>query len=318
MRCFHVVCTLIAACLLPADAAQQQALPAVAVADRCAAEIEPRIESAIAARKYNEALAATEEFGQVAKARFGLDSRCYADALAQRAVVLQLMDRMAEAGPSYEQALALFRKRGPPDDPKLTLTLNDLGVHHFHMRQYEKAARGHEEALELRRKRKPLDEIAVAESLHNLADAYRYLRRAPDDILKLYQEALEIKIRLLKPDDVSIGHTMQNLASAQEDRGDLSSASRSLEQTLALYRRALPPDDPRIAAVIIRVPLRDRARRAASVRQMDCPGRSQEPPAQGLPHGPPAALRISARWLHSRRLGRNAIPHRPGSASSRR
>ena len=185
-------------------------------------------------------------------ARFGEESRCYADALAQRAVVLQLLDRGAEAGPLFEQALALFRKHAPSDDPKLTLTLNNLGVHYFQMRQYDKAARAHEEALELRRNRKPPDETAVAESLHNLADAYRYLGRTPEDVLKLYQEALEIKTRVLNPNDVSIGQTRQNLASALEIRGDLNGASRNLEQALALYRRGLPPDDPRIAAVVNR------------------------------------------------------------------
>ncbi len=245
---------VLVACVLPADAALAQYQPRSppTVTERCSPEIESRIASAIAARKYNEAFAAAEEFRQVARARFGEESSCFADALAQGAAVLQLLDRGAEAGPLFEQALALFRKHAPPDDPKLTLTLNNLGVHYYQMRQYDKAARAHEEALELRRKRRPLDEAAVAESLHNLADAYRYLGRAPDDVFKLYQEALDIKTRVLKPTDVSIGQTRQNLASAQELRGDLSGAARNLEQALAIYRRGLPPDDPRIAAVINR------------------------------------------------------------------
>jgi tetratricopeptide (TPR) repeat protein len=209
-------------------------------------------EKAISAQKYTAALSLAEEFGKVARARFGEESPCYADALKQQATVLQLMDRIAQAGPLYEQALALFRKYVPSDDPKLTLTLNNLGVYYFQMRQYDQAARAHEEALEFRRKRQPPDEVAVAESLHNLADAYRYLGRSPEDVLKLYEEALAIKTRVLKPGDVSIGHTLQNLASAQESLGDLNAASRNLEQALALYRRGLPPKDPRIAAVINR------------------------------------------------------------------
>jgi CHAT domain-containing protein len=251
---YHFACALLVAYLLPVDAvrAQHQVRPLPAVVDRCVADIESRIASATAARKYDEAIAAAEEFRQVTRARFGEESRCFADALAQGAAVLQVFDRGIEAAPLFERALGLFRKYASPDDPKLTLTLNNLGVHYYQMRQYDRAARVHEEALELRRKRKPLDETAVAESLHNLADAYRYLGRPPDDVLKLYQEALDIKIRVLKPNDVSIGHTRQNLASAQEARGELNGASRNLEQALALYRRVLPPDDPRIAGVIIR------------------------------------------------------------------
>jgi CHAT domain-containing protein/tetratricopeptide (TPR) repeat protein len=248
-RCFIV---LMWYCSTQAAFAQRQFPSPLTVTDHCVTEIELRVESAISAQKYTDALSLAEEFGQVARTRFGEESRCYADALKQQATALQLMDRFAQAGPLYEQALALFRKYAPPDDPKLTLTLNNLGVYYFQMRQYDQAARAHEEALELRRRRQPSDEAAVAESLHNLADAYRYLGRSPEDVLKLYEEALAIKTRVLKPGDVSIGQTLQNLASAQESLGDLNGASRNLEQALALYRRGLPPKDSRIAAVINR------------------------------------------------------------------
>jgi CHAT domain-containing protein len=238
--------------LVNAASAQQPAGPPAAAVDRCAAEIEARLASAIAVREYGRALGVAEELGQVAIARFGKESRCYADALAQKAVVLQLLDSIGEAGQLFQQALDLFRQYGPTDDPKLTLALNNLGVHLFQMRQYDKAARIHEEALELRRKRQPVDEVAVAESLHNLADVYRYLDRPPQDVVKLYQKALDIKLRVLQPNDVSIGRTRQNLASAQELLGNLDGSMRNLSQALALYQSVLPPDDPLIAAVINR------------------------------------------------------------------
>jgi CHAT domain-containing protein len=220
--------------------------------DQCEPELERQITSEISARKYNEALIASRELKQTARARFGEDSRCYADALAREAVALQLLERPAEAGPLFEHALALFRKIGPSDDPKLTLTLNNFGVHRFQLRQYPDAAKLHEEALELRRKRRPLDGSAVAESLHNLADAYRYLEREPRDVAKLYRESLEIKARILPPNYVSIAQTRQNLASALELLRDLKGAGQQLQQALDLYRNVLPSDDPRVAAVINR------------------------------------------------------------------
>src|SRR5882757_4353515 len=152
-------------------AAAPKAAPAPnATLDQCETGLESQIASATNARRYQQALAAARELKQAARARFGENSRCYADALAREAVALQLLERPAEAGPLFEQSLALFRKIGPDDDPKLTLTLNNFGVHRFQLRQYQDAARLHEEALELRRNRRPLDEHAVAESLHNLAD----------------------------------------------------------------------------------------------------------------------------------------------------
>ncbi len=250
---------LLAATLFLANAgyAQQQDASRSPGGDHCVAELELAISSTIAAQKYKEALEDTEELERVAKARFGDDSRCHATALAQRAVVLQLLERSAEAAPLFEQAIGLFRKHVPPDDPELSLTLNNLGYNRFYMHQYDEAARIFEEALELRRKRNPVDEIAVAESLHNLADAYLHLGRPAEDVLKLYQEALQIKMRLLPPNDVSIALTRQNLAGAQEQlkEKDLSGASRNLEQALAIYRHSLPPNDSHIAAVNSRLGL---------------------------------------------------------------
>src|SRR5262245_47458080 len=103
--------------------------------EQCDAALEKQITSAIDAEEYQQALAAARELKQAARSRFGEVSRCYADALAREAVALQLLEQPAEAGPLFDQALALFRKLGPRDDPKLTLTLNNLGFHRFQLRQ---------------------------------------------------------------------------------------------------------------------------------------------------------------------------------------
>ncbi len=222
-------------------------------ANPCSPDIEARIASEINSQNYKDALETANELEQSAIARFGRNSRCYAGALGERAVILQLLNRGVEAEPIFQNALALARQHSEPDDPKLTLILNNYGVNLFWMRRYQEAAKLHEEALELRKKYKPLDQSAVAESLHNLADAYRYLDRDPQEVEKLYKDALAIKLGVSPRNDVSIAQTRQNLASAQENLGNhLKDASDNLEQALTIYRRDLNPGDPRLAAVLNR------------------------------------------------------------------
>jgi CHAT domain-containing protein len=230
----------------------QQSRPVPASNNHCVPEIEARILSAVLARNYAEAFAAANELDQVTKVRFGEDSRCYGVALSEQAAALYLLGQSKEAGPLFERALSLLREYSEPDDARLTLTLTNFGTNLYSMHRYEEAAHIQEEALELRQKHRPLDEIAVADSFQALADAYRRLNRDPKVVLDLYQKALAIKVRILPPYDVSIGENLQNLASAQELMGDLSGASRNLEQALAIYRRGLAKDDPIIAGVINR------------------------------------------------------------------
>jgi tetratricopeptide (TPR) repeat protein len=146
----------------------------------------------------------------------------------------------------------LLRLTSGPQDPKLSLALNNYGVNLFWPRRCKDAARVHEEALDLRRKLDPPDPAAVADSLHNLADAYRYTDPRNKDIKRLYEEALDIKSSLAHPDNVSIAQTRQNLASMQENLGQLGDAANNLEQALKAYRHELKADDPRIASVLNR------------------------------------------------------------------
>ena len=218
----------------------------------CAPEIEGKIAAAILALDYSKALASTNQLEQDASTRFGNASRCYGAALSEQAAALQLLNRGIEAEPIFERAIALLRQHSGPNDPKLALALSNYGVNLFWTRRYQDAARAHEEALELRRTLQPADPAAVADSLHNLADVYRYLNRSPEDVKRLYEEALNIKLGLSPPDDVSIAQTRQNLASAQEALVQLKEASDNLEQALQTYRRRLKPDDTRIAGALNR------------------------------------------------------------------
>jgi CHAT domain-containing protein/Tfp pilus assembly protein PilF len=218
----------------------------------CSTPIEARIASAISASHYDRLLDATNDLLRESADHFGKESRCYASALSEHAVALQLLNRGVEARPIFEEAIALFHEHSDDQDPKYTLALNNYGVNLFWLRRYPESAQIHEEALELRRKLQPPDPSAVADSLHNLADAYRYLGRPPLDVEKLYQEALGIKQSLVPRDDVSVAETRQNLASAQENLGKLEEAFDNLEKAHQVYQGKLNPDDIRLAAILNR------------------------------------------------------------------
>src|SRR5262249_5721108 len=162
----------------------------------CDVELEGRISAAVSAQNYNEALAVADELEKNASIKMGAESRCFAASLSERATLLQLVDRGFEAPPIFERAIELLRQTSDPQDPKLSLALNNYGVNLYFLRRYAEAARRHEEALELRKSAKPLDQAAIGESLHNLADAYRGLHRPLNDVKGLYLEAIQIKLSI--------------------------------------------------------------------------------------------------------------------------
>src|SRR5262245_41099090 len=203
----------------------------------CNEQLENRLKELAQAKRFTQALEVLDVLERDVEPRFGRDSECYAWVLAERGVFLRLADRIAESGPPIASALEIYRRHLPPDAPEVTLTLNNLGVSRFWMRFYEEAARLHEEALALRRTHQPLDEADVADSLHNLADTYRYLKRDVADVIATYKQALEIRRRVLGADHVSVAQSLQNLASAREVQGDFSGAEKDLSAALAIYRK---------------------------------------------------------------------------------
>ena len=73
-------------------------------------------------QNYKDALAPANELEQSAIVRFGQNSRCYAGALAERATILQLLNRDVEAEPIFKNALTLARQ-------SLNLMTPDLRSH---------------------------------------------------------------------------------------------------------------------------------------------------------------------------------------------
>jgi tetratricopeptide (TPR) repeat protein len=201
--------------------------------------------------------------------------------LQHHATFLQLLSRVLDAAPLFEESLAIYRKELPADHPELTLAINNLGSNLFWQRRYAEAAKLHEEALQSRQRALPLDERTVADSLHNLADAYRYLGRPAADVIALYQRALEIRRRLLPPDDPAIGQSLQNLASVHELLGDMHDAEQNLRMALAVYRRSAHPDAQVIGGALNRLGIvafqngdlkKAETQFRAAIRQLKSPG----------------------------------------------
>jgi CHAT domain-containing protein/tetratricopeptide (TPR) repeat protein len=203
-------------------------------------------------KNFDRALTTADTFLGVARNEFGANSGCTAQALFLRATALQLLGRIEDAGQPFDDAVAMFRKHVKPAHPALSLALNNQGAHRFWMRHYGDAARVHEEALELRRSALPLDELAVADSLHNLADAYRYLSRPSDTVIRLYRDAIAIRERLLPASDARIAQSRQNLADALDRAHDGAGATTQLAAALRIYRQATPRDETAVATILTR------------------------------------------------------------------
>ncbi len=218
----------------------------------CRPEIARQIFDLTGKRDLIPALALADALLADATKQSGPQSGCAAQGLFLRGTVLQVMGRVDEARQPLDDAVAMFRQHVPPDHPALTLALNNHGAQRFWMRHYAAAAQSHEEALERRRRAEPLDELSVAESLQNLADAYRFMGRPANLLVRLYTEAIEIRSRLLSPDDTLVANSRQNLASAYELAGNEALVNAELTEALRIYRQASPRNDGIIAGVLNR------------------------------------------------------------------
>lgn len=123
------------------------------------------------------------------------DDPAYALAYAE---LLQDENKLTQAEPVYQAALAGFRKQAQADPdairPKIARTLDSLGRHYLDLNRLPEAESALSEALQIRREiaaKDPRKSSAVAASLNNLANVFNKTRRGAQ-AESAYEEALGI------------------------------------------------------------------------------------------------------------------------------
>jgi len=166
--------------------------------------------------------------------------------LNQAGVYLRERARYAEAGPLFQQALAIDEKALGPEHPDLATGLNNLAALYHAQGQYAKSEPLYQRSLAIWEKTLGPEHPNVAGSLNNLAELYRaqgqYVKAKP-----LYERSLTIWEKALGPEHPDVATILNNLALLHKTQGHHTKAEPLYQRSLAIHERALGPEHPQVA-----------------------------------------------------------------------
>ena len=164
----------------------------------------------------------------------------------------QAQGEITAAGKLFSEAVDVYSKILPPDDPDLATSLNNLGFYYSQTGDYSLSEDLYRRSLDIRERKLPKNDPAIADSLNNLAELFKSEEQW-DEVVPLLNRALEIRTRSLPPNHPIIAATLQNLAGAIEadpSRGSFREAQKLLEKALEIRRSSQRPDHPEIAGTL--------------------------------------------------------------------
>jgi len=166
-----------------------------------------------------------------------------------------LFDEQADyeqARDHQEKAIAIAEAALGPRHPKVSTSVNNLGLI-FRSLGEPDVARGHFlRALEIRETTYGPDHPAVAAVLANLGNAETDLGNFAA-AMKVLTRTLEIRERSFGPDHLEVASTLLNIARVTYERGDFAAALRDNTRALAIQERELGPDHPRVTSNLFNV-----------------------------------------------------------------
>lgn len=170
--------------------------------------------------------------------------------------ILRLVGNYVESGTHYHDALEIARETASETPeiylPNLAITLNDLAVLYYEIRQYSKAGKYYEEALEnyerLSGDWPDLYEKHIAWTLNNYSILLRETGKEAE-ARKFYRRALDIGRELARkyPENVFhphlLGHVLNNLGVLQRNMNENNEAEKALREALEV-RQTLAEKTP--------------------------------------------------------------------------
>ena len=151
-------------------------------------------------------------------------------------------ERYEEALPYFREALVLAEERFGPDDPAVSVELNNLAEVLRLLKRYDEARPLYERALALD-ERRGSEEVGLATSLNNLALLDRAEGRY-DEAQAHYDRALDLLQGALGPRHPSVAKTLNNLAILYQLQGKPEDALPLIDRAADIALEALGPDDP--------------------------------------------------------------------------
>ncbi|MGE3172766.1 MAG: tetratricopeptide repeat protein [Planctomycetota bacterium] len=171
--------------------------------------------------------------------RFGQEHPYVALDLGQLAGVCSRRGDFARAEQLYADALAMQRRVLPADHPELATTMANLGSLYNRTERHAEALPLFEQALAMRLRLFPTDHPTVLTSRNQLA-VLAYARGDVAAAEAQFREILDARRRTLG-DHPQVAGSLLSLATAVAQQGRFDEAAPLLEESVAMFRRTLPP-----------------------------------------------------------------------------
>jgi tetratricopeptide (TPR) repeat protein len=154
--------------------------------------------------------------------------------------------RREEARSMFVRVIDVYRRKLPPDDPKLTDAMGGLAWTLGSQKRYAESLAAHEETLRIIRRYRGPENIAVAHTLHGMAEVLAWSGRR-EEAAAAYEEALRIISREQDPGYIRVYTIMDGLLDLRRAQAAREHAQgRPGDAARLIQAKALPICDQRV------------------------------------------------------------------------
>ncbi|UCF33560.1 MAG: serine/threonine protein kinase [Phycisphaerales bacterium] len=181
-----------------------------------------------------------EDVVRTAREVFGEDHATVAATLRSHALQLQSAGNLEAAERLYEESLRIWRERFGEDDINVGATLNALGLLHLTKGAHRSAEQAFRESIRISRARTG-ETVVLSETLALLGTTLSNQGRF-DEAIKMLKESVRIRRAVAPSQRLQIALTVNSLANLMVIAGKHEGMPQAVEDTVAAWRDAVPPD----------------------------------------------------------------------------
>lgn len=193
--------------------------------------------------RYQELMAVTERFMQMAGQLFGMGDAQYASALNEYAGAYRNLGLYEKAETLYKDALRVMAGALGDQSFEYATILNNMAGMYRLQGCYERSEKAFLKVKEIYEDTLGKTHFLYISSLNNLGLLYQDMKRY-EEAIRLHRESLSILFGKEGQNKVTVATTMINLASAMMGAGKTEKVEAILSQALQLYRETVGEGHP--------------------------------------------------------------------------
>lgn len=205
--------------------------------------LQKQIQSLDMGGRYQELMAVTERFVQLAGQLYGFGDAQYASALNEYAGAHRNLGRYEKAETLYKDALHVMAGALGEQSYEYATILNNMAGMYRLQGCYERSEKAFLKVRNIYANALGKTHFLYISSLNNLGLLYQDMKRY-EEAIRLHRESLSILSGMEHQNKVTVATTLINLASAMMGAGDTGKVYAILSQALQLYRETVGEGHP--------------------------------------------------------------------------